>query len=102
MTFDSSVFWPVFAAAGMLVDAAYQPPVGPLIIFKAGFNRPDQVVLDGMVHSTDYTIEYQRADVELKRGALIEIEGEAYKVRQTPNAKGDGTFSVATLEKVAP
>lgn len=86
----------------MLVPVAYQPPAGQAVVFDASFTRPDQVVLDGMVHSTDYTIEYQRADVDLKRDFVIGIAGVAYKVRQTPSAKGDGTFAVAILEKVTP
>jgi hypothetical protein len=102
MTFDSSVFWPVFKDAGMLAVVTYQPPVGALVSFDAGFNRPDQVVLDGMVHSTDFSIEYQRADVELKRGFLIVIDGMTYKVRQSPLVKGDGTFAIAILEEVTP
>lgn len=102
MTFDATVFWSSFKAAGMLTEVTLRPTQGGAVTFDAGFKRPDQVVLDGMVHSTDYTIEYQRADVDIKRGTLIEIDGEAYKVRQTPNTKGDGTFSVAILEKVVP
>jgi hypothetical protein len=102
MTFDSSLFWPVFKATGMLTEVAYQPPAGALVIFDAGYSRPDQVVLDGMVHSTDHTIEYQRADVDLKRDELVDIGGISFRVRQTPLTRGDGTFSVAILEEVVP
>ncbi len=86
----------------MLTTATYHPPAGEPIDFDTGFSRPDQVVLDGMVHSTDYTIEYQRADIELKRDYVLDIESVAYRVRQTPMTKGDGTFAVAILEKVVP
>lgn len=100
MDFDPSVFFGAFKQAGMLVSASYQPSVGPLIEFDVGFTRPDQIVLDGVVHSTDYTIEYQRADVTLKRDYLVTVDGGHYKVRQTPVAKGDGTFMRALLETV--
>lgn len=100
MSFDSSVFWPAFKLAGMLDEAVYQPADRPAVPFDVSFTRPDQVVLDGMVHSTDYSIEYQGADIELKRGYVLQILGGTYKVRQTPAAKGDGTFYVASLEKV--
>jgi hypothetical protein len=102
MSFDSSVFWPAFKLAGMLDAAVYQPPNGVAVAFDVSFARPDQVVLDGMVHTTDYSIEYQGADIELQRGYVLRICGADYKVRQTPAAKGDGTFYVAALEKVAP
>lgn len=80
----------------------HQPAVGPAIGFEVGFQRPDQIVLDGMVHSADYSIEYQSADVVLKRNYLVQVVGEQYRVKQTPTAKGDGTFFFALLEKVAP
>lgn len=86
----------------MLDSALHQPDTGPLIDFDVGFQRPGQVVLEGMVHTTDYSIEYQSADIELKRGAVVTILGDAYKVRQTPIAKGDGAFVIALLEKVLP
>lgn len=101
MPFQADVFWPAFKLAGMLDEAVYQPADGAAVPFDVGFTRPDTVVLDGMVHSTDYSIEYQGADIELKRGYVLQISGGTYKVRQTPNAKGDGTFYVAALEKVS-
>jgi hypothetical protein len=103
MSFNAAVFWPAFKQAGMLDEAVYQPAGGaPAVPFDVSFSRPDQVVLDGMVHSTDYSIEYQGADIEIKREYVLQIAGGTYKVRQTPAAKGDGTFYVAALEKVAP
>ena len=102
MGFDTSVFWPAFKQAGMLDVASYQPPIGQAIDFDVGFKRPDQVVLDGMVHTTDYSIEYLASAVELKRGFIIAVAGVQYKVRQTPMANGDGEFVTALLEKVAP
>jgi hypothetical protein len=102
MGFDASVFWPAFKSAGMVDVAVHQPPNGVAVAFDVGFKRPDQVVLDGMVHSTDYSIEYQAADVVLQRGDVVRIDGVDYKVRLKPEAKGDGTFYVASLEVVKP
>lgn len=84
----------------MLDIATFQPASGPAIDADVEFRRPDQVLLDGMVHSTDYSIEYLAADLPLKRNDLVQILGVAYKVRQTPIVKGDGTFVIAQLEKV--
>jgi hypothetical protein len=102
MTWDTSVFWGAFKAAGMLVEATFQPSAGPAITFDAGFTRPDTIVLDGVVHSTDYSIEYQSGDVQLVRDNVIAIDAVQYRIRQSPTAKGDGTFMVALLEKVQP
>ena len=86
----------------MLDVATYQGPIGPALDFDVGFKRPDQVVLDGMVHTTDYSIEYMASAVELKRGFIITVAGVQYKVRQTPMANGNGEFVTALLEKAAP
>lgn len=100
MSFGADVFWPAFKGAGMLDVAVHQPLNGVAVPFDVGFSRPDNVVLDGMVHTTDYSIEYQAADIELRRGDVLRIGGVAYKIRQTPRAKGDGSFSIAMLEEV--
>ena len=78
MGFDASVFWPAFKAAGMVDVAVHQPPNGVAVAFDVGFKRPDQVVLDGMVHSTDYSIEYQAADVTLQRGDIVRIDEDGF------------------------
>ncbi|HYD79840.1 MAG TPA: hypothetical protein VEC06_08525 [Paucimonas sp.] len=108
MTFDSSVFFQAFKTSGMLAEVTYQPPAGAAVIFMAGFVRPAEIVLDGMVHTTDFTIEYQSKDVTLQRGNQVSVKepgasvAETYRVRATPAAKGDGFFTVASLEKVSP
>ena len=84
----------------MLKDADYVPASGPEVPFKVGFERPDEIVMDGVVHTTDYTIEYRSADVELKRGYNVRIDNVMYRVRQPPQAQGDGAFMRAFLEKV--
>jgi len=100
VSFHAERFWSAFQGVGMLDEASYQPPVGDLVVFSGGFKRPDQVVLDGMVHTTDYSIEYMASAVELKRGFIITVDGVQYKVRQTPVGNGDGEFVTALLEKV--
>lgn len=100
MTFDSSLFWPAFKAAGVLVEVTHQPAQGELVKFDAGFTRPDQLVLDGLVHSTDFGIEYQAGDIVLHRDDLVVIEQVTYKLQQTPKVKGDGKFVTAVLEEV--
>lgn len=86
----------------MLSAVEFVPASGPAVPFDADFRRPDQVVLEGMVHTTDYSIEYQAADVVLARGDVVTVAGQSFKVRQTPVAKGDGTFVIALLEEVLP
>lgn len=100
MSFGADVFWPAFKDAGMLEVAVHQPLNGVAVSFDVGFSRPDNIVLDGMVHTTDYSIEYQAADVGLKRGDVLRILGVDYKVRQTPKAKADGSFFIAILDEV--
>lgn len=100
MSFGADVFWPAFKDAGMLDVAFHKPLNGAIVPFDVGFTRPDTVVLDGMVHSTDYAIEYLAIDIELQRGDKLSILGADYKVRQTPKAKADGGFYVAILEEV--
>ncbi len=102
MGWNSDVFFPAFKRAGMLSGAEYVPTSGPAVPFDVDFRRPDQVVLDGMVHTTDYSIEYQSADITLQRDDIVRVDGVTYKVRQTPAAKGDGTFVIALLEEVSP
>ena len=102
MSWDTARFWSAFQRAGMLDIATFQPASGPALDVDVEFRRPDQVLLDGMVHSTDYSIEYQAADLPFKRGDMVQILAAAYKIRQTPTAKGDGTFVIAQLEKVTP
>ena len=86
----------------MLSRAVFAPPVGQVVEFHVDYRQPDQVVLDGMVHNTDYSIEYQAGDVTLKRDDLLQVDDVPFKVRQTPTAKGNGFFMIALLEKVAP
>lgn len=102
MGWDPSIFFAAFERAGMLSKAVLMPPSGVALAFDVDYRQPDQVVLEGMVHSTDYSIEYQAADVDLKRDDLLQVAGQSFRVRQTPLAKGNGFFMIALLEKVTP
>lgn len=85
----------------MLVEAELLPATVPPTMFDVGFKRPDEIVLDGVAHVTQYSIEYQSGDVELKRASNVRIDGVTYKVSQPPQANGDGGFMRAFLEKVS-
>ncbi|MBY0237872.1 MAG: hypothetical protein K2X55_01010 [Burkholderiaceae bacterium] len=102
MPWNPDVFFPAFKRAGMLNTAVLMPQTGPATEFDVDFRRPDQVVLEGMVHSTGYSIEYQAADVTLNYGDTLVVAGTTYKVSQPPDVRGDGSFVIAQLEKVAP
>jgi len=102
MGFDGALFWPAFKDAGMLDVATARPTDAPPFDFDVGFKRPDQVVLDGMVHTTDYSIEYQAVDAQLRRGDIVAVDGIDYKVRQAPKANRDGRFIIALLEEIKP
>lgn len=98
--FFANVFWQAFGDAGMLTPAEYLPPDGPPVPFDAGYTRPDEIVLGGVAHTTDYTIEYLAADVTLARNALLRVDGQTFKVAEPPRARGGGEFFIAILEKV--
>lgn len=100
MSWSDDDFFPAFEDEGMLTEVHYQPPAGDVVTFMAGFQQPDEILLDGMVHSTGYSIEYQSADIELKRNFLVLVGTVQYRVRQPPVAKGDGSYMTALLEKV--
>ena len=102
MSFGEGVFWPAFKGAGMLEVVELLPESGDSVTFDAGFERPDQIVLDGVAHTTGYQIEYQATDVTLQRGNRVRIAGQAYKVTEPPRATGGGEFFIAYLDKVGP
>jgi hypothetical protein len=102
MSFGEGIFWQAFKAAGMLFEAEYVPPAGPPVPFDVGYTRPDQIVLDGAAHTTDYTIEYQAADVTLARHSVVRVDGMTFKVAEPPRARGTGEFFIAILERANP
>ncbi|WP_233444909.1 head-tail joining protein [Paraburkholderia caribensis] len=94
------MFWPAFAAAGMLKNAQVELGDGSVRPVQVGFETPDMLDLGGRVTTADYRVEYQTADMpELARGSMLEIDGTRYRVRHPPRRKDDGYFSVADLEK---
>lgn len=96
---DNSLFDEAFDAAGLRVSAT--PVANGRLAFQVRFERPQQIMLDDQVHTTDYTIEYTTADAPwLALDARLEIEGDTYRVIQPPVAQGDGHWTIAQLERV--
>jgi hypothetical protein len=85
----------------MLIDALYEPSGGgDAIAVQVGFSQPDTNFLDDRVQSTEYEIEYATVVMQaLRVGETIRIGTDVYKVRNTPEKRGDGYFSVAQLTK---
>lgn len=96
---DNSLFDEAFDAAGLRVTATLVK--GGRHDFQARFERPQQIMLDEQVHTTNYSIEYTTGDVpEVRRGDQVEIAGQTYRVVQPPVAQGDGYWTIAELERV--
>lgn len=66
---------------------------------QCAFRAPDEVVLDGLALSRDYHIEYPTVWLTLTIGNVVNIAGEAYKVREVRQLR-DGSESSATLSKL--
>lgn len=65
-------------------------------------DMPGQVILDGMVVNTDYTLTARAADFGgLIYGAAITVNGINYSVRET-RLLDDGAFCEISLQKLAP
>lgn len=104
---DNSLFDNAFDAAGLR---------GPVTLLKGGqptfqarFERPQQILVDDQVHTTDYSIEYTTRDVpQIVADDRIRIDAEdwtpldagTYRVIQPPVVQGDGHWTIALLEKV--
>lgn len=101
---DNSVFDQAFDQAGMrqrvvrLVDGL---PAGE---FQARFDRPQQIVMDGLVVNTEYSIEFTTSDVAspLQFGETVRVEVskgvfQNFRVKQEPLAQGDGYWTRAEL-----
>lgn len=100
--FDNTLFWPEFAAAGLLSLATVRG-----VDVRASFHRPNEILPSGVI-TTEYQAEYQTADLpKMKEGDAVTIwtddaktASEKFKVRQTPLVQGDGFFSIAILTKL--
>ena len=102
---DNSVFDRAFDQAGMrqtvvrLIDG--QPASKP---FQARFDRPQQIVLDGEAHTTEYSIEFTTSDLpsQLEYGDILRVEvskgvSEDFRVKQEPLVQGDGYWTRVEL-----
>jgi hypothetical protein len=99
MGFNHSVFWSAFKRAGML-DEAYRSSISLVVPIDVRFSQPDMLVMEGMVQTAEYEIEYQTADMlTLRIDEQIIIGSVTYKVRGNPVKVGDGYFSKAQLTK---
>ncbi len=68
------------------------------VTIQCAFRAPDETVLDGLALSRDYHIEYPTAWLNLTSGAVVNIAGEVYQVREVRQLR-DGSESRATLSK---
>jgi len=111
MAWDNSLFDRAFDAAGirepvaMVIGGVTQPH------FMARFDRPQEIVLDGEVHTTDYVIEFTTADApgleyhsQIRIGGQVVgdqyVGGDLYRVAQEPLVQGDGYWTRAQLERL--
>jgi hypothetical protein len=101
---DNSAFDRAFDQAGMrqcIVRLIDGQPAGE---FQARFDRPQQIIMDGLVVNTEYSIEFTTSDVAspLKFGEIVRIEVSRgvfrnFRVKQEPLAQGDGYWTRAEL-----
>lgn len=69
------------------------------ITVQAALRAPDVSVLDGMLLSRDYQIEYPSAQLTLAAGDTVEIATHAYRVREVRQLR-DGSEALATLSRL--
>lgn len=99
MTWDNSLFDEAFDAVGLRETVTLLKSMAPNPTFQARFDRPQQIMLDDQIHTTDYSIEYTTADVpEIYMDDLLAIGGVVYRVKQPPVVTGNGHWTVALLE----
>ncbi len=99
MQWDNRLFDEAFDRAGLREQV--EPVVGgvPDTPFQARFDRPQEIMLDEQIHTTDYSIEYAHHECpSLDAGDAVVIGGVAYNVIQPPRRQGDGYYAVAQLE----
>ncbi|MBD3805435.1 MAG: hypothetical protein IE919_19715 [Thioclava sp.] len=71
---------------------------GALTVY-CGFRAPDETVLDGLMLSRDYEIEYPTGRLTLAAGDTVEIAGQSYRVREVM-ALRDGLETRAKLARL--
>ncbi|SFM13110.1 head-tail joining protein [Nitrosomonas communis] len=69
------------------------------VTIQCAFRAPDEAVLDGLVLSRDYHIEYPTSWLTLSISDVVVIKGESYKVREVRQIR-DGSESRTTLSKL--
>lgn len=69
------------------------------VTVQASFRAPDDPVLDGLMLSRDYQIEYPSERLTLVSGDTVEIASHTYRVREVRQIR-DGSESVATLSRL--
>lgn len=101
MTWDNRLFDEAFDAVGLREEVTLVKGTLPCPPFRAKFDRPQQILLDDQIHTTDYTIEFTTADCPmLGMDDQVAILGVVYSVKQPPVMQGDGYWTVALLEPV--
>jgi hypothetical protein len=65
---------------------------------QCAFRAPDETVLDGLVLSRDYEIEFPVERLSLHAGDTVSIAGVSYRVREVVSLR-DGSEARATLAK---
>ncbi len=101
MPWDNSRFDAAFDRIGVREEVTLIKGAPPYLTFQARFDRPQQIVLDGEVHTTEYSIECTTSDVpNLKYHDVLMIGGARYRLRNPPLAQGDGYWTRASLELI--
>lgn len=102
MSFDPSIFFPAFKAAGFLRSAAFSLAGGATYAdVSIGFTQPDVPAVTGLAQSREYEIEYETAAApSLARGDAAVIDGVSYKLREDPRSQGDGHYSKVLLTRL--
>ena len=104
---DNSVFDRAFDSVG-LRQRVRRIKNGVVIgEFRGRFDKPQVIVLDGIVHTTDYVLEFTTNDIRPKFSYDDEVEievcegsWERYRVIQEPLEQGDGHWTRVELEKI--
>lgn len=66
------------------------------------FDQQSELVLDGQVVSVENALTIRTSELgSLGYGALVTVDGEAYRVRSEPIRMADGLLSVMSLERVS-
>jgi len=76
-----------------------QPVIRNGVSYKGIFEQPDEIVVDGLVMTTDYELTVKTSELgSLIFDDTISIDGDNYKVRQSRKID-DGKFSKIMLSK---